>query len=96
MIKRIVKLTFREAAIPDFMAIFEASKDRIRGFDGCHHMELLQSLGDSRNVLFTLSVWESEAALDRYRQSELFRTTWERTKLLFADKPEAWSVEVAG
>lgn len=95
MIKRIVKLTFQPALLPDFMAIFEQSKDKIRAFDGNRHLELLRDLAQP-NVLFTLSIWESEAALERYRQSDLFQTTWAKTKALFADKPAAWSVEVIG
>jgi quinol monooxygenase YgiN len=93
MIKRIVKLTFQPALLPDFMAIFEQSKDKIRAFEGNRHLELLRDLAQP-NVLFTLSIWESEAALERYRQSDLFQATWAKTKALFADKPAAWSVEV--
>lgn len=96
MIKRIVKLTFQAELVPDFMAIFEESKDKIRAFDGNLHLELLQDVAQP-TVLFTLSFWENEAALERYRQSELFRATWARTKALFADKPAAWTtVEVGG
>ena len=94
MIKRIVKMTFREDATDTFLHdVFEHSKDRIRAFPGCRHMELLRNIGQP-NVLFTLSYWDDEAALEAYRQSELFQTTWAKTKALFAEKAEAWSVEV--
>ncbi len=94
MIKRIVKMTFREEAAETFLRdVFEHSKDRIRAFPGCRNMELLQHIAQP-NVLFTLSIWEDEAALEAYRQSELFKTTWEKTKALFAEKAEAWSVRV--
>jgi hypothetical protein len=95
MIKRIVKLTFREEAVPEFFAIFEDSKLKIRAFEGNLHLELLRDLARP-SIFFTLSFWENEAALDRYRASELFKTTWAQTKALFAEKPEAWSVEVVG
>ncbi len=95
MVKRIVKLTFRAELVPDFMAIFEESKGKIRAFDGNLHLELLRGLAQP-NVLFTLSFWEDESALERYRQSELFRATWAKTKALFAEKPDAWTVEVVG
>jgi hypothetical protein len=96
MIKRIVKLTFQPEQLSAFMAIFEESKDKIRAFEGNLHLELLQDVAQ-QNVLFTLSHWESEAALERYRQSELFQTTWAKTKVLFVEKPEAWTVrEVRG
>ena len=96
MIKRIVKMTFCEDGVETFLRdVFEQSKDRIRAFPGCRHMELLRNLS-SPNVLFTLSIWDDEAALEAYRQSDLFQTTWAKTKILFAEKAEAWSVEVIG
>lgn len=91
MIKRIVKLTLREEAVPEFLMIFEQTRDLIRAFDGCHHLELLQDIQEPGRV-FTLSTWESQEALDRYRDSDLFGKTWKKTKALFAGKPEAWSV----
>lgn len=94
MIKRIVKMTFRPEAVPAFVEeVFEESKNRIRAFPGCRHMELLQHASQP-NVLFTLSIWDDEAALERYRQSELFQNTWIKTKALFAEKAEAWSTRV--
>jgi quinol monooxygenase YgiN len=93
MIKRIVKLTFQEDKIDDFKQIFEESKNQIRQRAGCMHVELLQDIAKT-NVFFTLSYWDSEADLEAYRQSELFKTTWAKTKILFSDKPAAWSVLV--
>ena len=90
MITRLVKMTFRPEATEEFIQIFMESKDRIRAFDGCRHVELLRDKIDSQ-VFFTLSLWETQDNLDNYRNSELFNTTWAKTKLLFADKPEAWS-----
>ena len=93
-IKRIVKLTFAPELVQQFLSeVFDTSKEKIRAFPGCEHMELLQD-ASRPNVLFTLSVWENEAALEAYRQSELFQSTWANTKILFADRPEAWSVYV--
>jgi quinol monooxygenase YgiN len=95
MIKRIVKMTFREETVAVFIGeVFEQSKNRIRAFPGCRHMELLQHTG-TPHILFTLSMWDDEAALEMYRQSELFRSTWAQTKALFAAPAEAWSVRVA-
>ena len=95
MIKRIVKMHFREDAVETFLHdVFEHSKAAIRAFPGCRHMELLRHT-TRPNVLFTLSYWESEDALERYRQSELFRGTWVKTKALFDGPAEAWSVEVS-
>lgn len=93
MIKRIVKLTLREDAAADFVAIFEASKAAIRSFEGCLHLELWRQ-SDTNAVFFTYSVWAAPEYLEAYRQSEFFRLTWSKTKALFADKAEAWSVDV--
>lgn len=91
MIKRIVKLTFRENEIEAFEKIFEESKNKIKAREGCLHVELLQS-ADSSNIFFTFSLWENEKALDDYRHSELFTTTWAKTKVLFSEKAAAWTV----
>ncbi len=95
MIKRIVKMTFKPDRINDFLAVFAENKDRIRAFEGCRYVALLRC-EDPDNVFFTYSFWESKAALEQYRRSDLFRNTWARTKVLFDGRPEAWStVEVA-
>lgn len=94
MIKRFVKLTFHPEDTQTFLDdVFEPSKKLIRAFPGCLHMELLRHTEQS-NVLFTFSIWDSEAALENYRQSDLFRNTWAKTKALFAEKAEAWSMVV--
>lgn len=93
MIKRIVKMTFVVGKEDDFLDIFNASKEKIRNFEGVSHLELLRDK-IHLNVFFTYSFWESEAALEKYRHSALFKDTWAKTKLLFAEEPKAWSTEV--
>lgn len=85
-------MTFVPEKANDFLKVFEASKDKIRAFEGCTHLELLNDV-KNKNIYFTYSHWLSEEHLDNYRDSELFKTTWDKTKVLFSDKPEAWSVE---
>jgi len=85
-------LTFQPEMVDDFIQIFEGSKDRIRGFEGCEHLKLFREKSEG-TVFFTYSIWQSEEALNNYRHSELFQTTWAATKVLFADKPEAWTVD---
>lgn len=92
MMIRFVRMTFQEDRLADFISIFEASKAQIRAFPGCQHLELLRDL-DQPNVRMTYSHWDSPEALEAYRQSTLFRTTWSATKVLFADKPVAFSTE---
>lgn len=92
MIQRIVKMIFQEEGVANFLAIFEESHHKIRTFEGCHYLELLQDKHQP-HIFFTYSHWESEVALEKYRQSELFQITWAKTKILFAAKPEAWSLQ---
>ena len=92
MIKRVVKLVFRSEAIEAFKKIFEDKKKKIRGSEGCLHLELWQNK-HKPNEFFTYSFWESEDDLNNYRHSELFKETWAQTKVLFDDKPMAWTVD---
>lgn len=90
MIKRLVKMQFRPEETDNFQALFDRQKARIRAFEGCEYLELLRS-EDDPCIFFTLSHWTGPEALERYRRSDLFKTTWAATKQLFADRPEAWS-----
>lgn len=92
MLIRIVKMTFREETINEFISVFNASKNKIRRFEGCLHLELLRDINNPC-VFFTYSYWESETHLNTYRHSDLFQSVWSNTKLFFSEKPEAWSVE---
>ncbi len=90
MLIRIVRMTFREEATEAFLENFDANKEEIRNFAGCSHLELWQD-ENQKNIFITYSHWESEAALNQYRDSELFKTVWSFTKTLFAEKPVAFS-----
>lgn len=92
MITRIVKLTFDKKNVPDFIKIFNDSKNQIRNFEGCKHLALYHDINNT-NVFFTYSIWEGPEYLEKYRNSELFKNTWAQTKILFSAKPEAWSLE---
>lgn len=93
MIKRIVKMVFREEETENFIQLFKERKTQIRASAGCTHLELLRATADPR-IFFTYSYWESEDDLNAYRHSPLFADTWAKTKALFAEKPQAWSVAV--
>lgn len=92
MLVRIVRMTFREDAVGDFLQIFEDSKAAIRAFDGCEHLELMKDENQA-NIYYTYSHWNSESHLDEYRHSEFFEGTWSKTKKLFSDKPQAFSLK---
>ena len=83
-------MTFRPEAVDTFIGVFDESAPRIRAFPGCLHLELWQDVSYP-NILTTLSHWKDDAALEKYRSSQLFKATWARTKPLFAARPEAFS-----
>jgi heme-degrading monooxygenase HmoA len=83
-------MTFQEDRVDDFLENFENNKQSIRNFPGCDHLELWQDENE-KNIFLTYSHWESEEALNQYRDSELFKTVWSFTKALFAARPVAFS-----
>jgi (4S)-4-hydroxy-5-phosphonooxypentane-2,3-dione isomerase len=93
MFVRIVKLTFREETTADFSQLFEERKSDIRNQPGCTGLRLLRDRNDPR-IFFTYSHWNDESDLENYRKSELFTQVWGTVKTWFADRPEAWSVDV--
>lgn len=91
MITRIVRMEFAPEQVETFLALFEATKSQIRHFPGVQHLELHRD-ATQPNVFYTYSKWESAAALEAYRVSALFESVWSRTKVLFAGKPQAFSL----
>jgi len=83
-------MTFDPDAVDAFIEHFDEVSPRIRGFDGCHHLELWR---DPRypNICTTYSHWESTDALNAYRHSDLFADAWTTAKSLFAARPVAQS-----
>jgi len=93
MIVRIVKMTFEEGKVNDFLKVFEASRLNILNFKGCTRVDLLKDINQP-NVYFTYSHWVDEQHLTAYRNSEFFKATWAKTKVLFVAKPEAYSLSI--
>jgi quinol monooxygenase YgiN len=91
MLVRVVKMTFREDAVEPFKQFFDSRKEQIRAFPGCIHLQLWQDRLHP-TIFFTYSHWIDADALEAYRHSPFFADTWQQTKVLFAAKPEAWSV----
>ncbi|MCW3070654.1 MAG: antibiotic biosynthesis monooxygenase [Bacteroidetes bacterium] len=91
MIIRIVKMSFAPEKVNEFLQLFDSSKQQIRNFEGCRHLELLKE-ANQKNIFFTYSYWENESDLEHYRNSALFAGVWANTKILFNDKPQAWSL----
>ncbi|MFZ9970987.1 MAG: putative quinol monooxygenase [Bacteroidia bacterium] len=93
MIIRIVRMHFKPESVSEFLAVFEASKDAIRAFNGCESLRLLQDVDDDCSIQ-TLSFWKSEEHLNAYRASALFQETWAKTKVLFDQRPQAASFNI--
>ncbi|WNJ20874.1 antibiotic biosynthesis monooxygenase family protein [Pontibacter sp. G13] len=91
MIVRIVRMEFQADKLEAFHQIFDQSKQAIRQFPGCLHLELHRD-PQNEQVRYTYSHWEHEDALNAYRKSELFGGVWPATKALFAAKPKAFSL----
>ncbi|MBK6730281.1 MAG: antibiotic biosynthesis monooxygenase [Bacteroidetes bacterium] len=92
MITRIVKMSFDTDKIETFIEIFANAKSKIAAFPGCSGVTLYRDILHS-HLFFTYSEWESADALEEYRQSLLFKETWAKTKILFNEKPQAWSIQ---
>jgi heme-degrading monooxygenase HmoA len=99
MLYRIVRMSFKKEELQNFLELFHSSKNRIRNFPGCRHLELMKD-AENECLLSTFSIWDSSADLENYRKSELFAGVWKETKVKFASKPVAFSlskfVEVDG
>lgn len=91
MFTRIVKMTFKQEHLTEFIQQFDSIKEKIRNQQGCHSVVLFQDKVDER-VFFTYSIWSVESDLERYRNSDFFKEVWQHTKQFFAAKPEAWSL----
>lgn len=85
-------MSFEDAKIELFLENFNNNKEKIRNFEGCSSLQLLRDKNNP-SIFFTYSYWESEIHLEAYRDSELFKSVWAKTKVLFNNKPEAWSVD---
>lgn len=91
MITRIVKLTFDTNKTLQFETLFLEKQKLIAAFSGCSEVLLKRDL-HNKQIYFTISIWNSESALNEYRNSKLFAETWATVKQWFSAKPEAWSL----
>ena len=91
MITRIVRMEFKPEHVQDFLRQFDSVRHKIRQYPGVQKLELHHDTGQS-NVFYTYSTWDSEQALETYRQSELFKYAWGAVKPWFGSKPQAFSL----
>ena len=86
MLIRLVRLTLRPDALDTFLVLLGEAAPQIRAFPGCQHLALWQDVRFP-NIVTTHSRWDDAGALEHYRQSLLFKTTWAETKPLFRGPP---------
>ena len=92
MIKRIVCMELLPGNEALFLDTFEVVKKQIRGQEGCNGLELLKSEENGHVSVWTISFWNHEMDLERYRSSDLFLKTWSTVKPLFSGKARAWTL----
>jgi len=92
MITRLVKMTFIPEKVEEFLEIFDTINTTIRNSEGCSNLKLVQDQKNN-NVFFTISIWEDERFLELYRNTDFFKKTWSKTRKLFIDKAEAWTMQ---
>ncbi|MEA2042374.1 MAG: antibiotic biosynthesis monooxygenase [Bacteroidota bacterium] len=88
MITRIVKLTIKEDCISEFSKFLKEIEHSIRAVKGCSELQLIQNKYKPQ-IFMTYSIWNNEADLNNYRNSDLFSTIWPKAKHCFDAKPEA-------
>lgn len=91
-ITRIVKMHFQAQAAEAFAQFAHTIQPTISSFEGCLHLQILRDTTHP-TLYFSYSVWQSDQALQAYRQSDFFRQTWAQTKQGFAEPAQAWTVQ---
>jgi quinol monooxygenase YgiN len=85
-------MTFKHENVAEFLHLFDTTKEKIRGFEGVKQLDLYRDNKQS-NIFFTYSIWDEMKCLEAYKRSELFKNVWSKTRALFEEKAEAWSVD---
>lgn len=92
MLVRIVHMKFKTTEIDAFLENFDSIQSKIRSFRGCQKLELYQDQQDPTRF-FTYSYWDSEEDLNAYRASPMFEEVWKKTKSMFSERAQAWSLD---
>jgi quinol monooxygenase YgiN len=93
MIVRLVQMSFEPENVDVFLTLFKKYQSQIRSSEGCLELRLIQDQKQP-NLISTLSYWEDEKHLYKYRKSSLFGEVWPLTKKLFSYAPKAISYDV--
>ncbi len=90
---RIVRLEFKSNEIPAFIKLFNKHQSDLLSVAGCQSVTLVRD-GKAPHKFLTISEWESEAYLEDYRKSPLFKNIWQQVKPMFAAKASVESLDV--
>lgn len=88
---RVVKLTLDPGCIDAFKQVFSNHRQQIANMEGCLDLQALQDKKEP-HIIFTISRWKNEHALDNYRYSDFFKTLWATVKPMFTAKAMAHSL----
>lgn len=88
---RIVRLSFREEHLDDFLQFYAQVQPQIAAFEGCMEVQAFRD-NEQHTVIYTMSRWTNAAYLENYRQSDFFRDTWAQVSRWFEEKPQAFSL----
>ena len=92
MIKRIVRLTVKDAAAKEaFQEIYRSRNPYKNGVPGCREVKVMQDVNDD-DVYYTVSIWDSNDDLEAYRNSDYFAKTWPMVKAQLSKRAEAFSM----
>ncbi len=94
MITRIVKMNVNVLDVKKFKDLVQAYQNKILAAQGCKQVNIMCDK-KIKTKFFSYSIWESEQDLENYRNSEMFKKTWNEVKQLFSSPAQAWTVEDA-
>ena len=92
MVIRLVELSIQKDKLSIAKNILADVAPKVRNSPGCRHLRILMDLHNPSRIT-TYSHWNSEADLNAYRTSDVFKNFWTEIKPLFAVPAKAWSSE---
>lgn len=92
MVIRLVELSIQKDKLPIAKKLLDDVAPKVRNSPGCTHLRILMDLHKTAHIT-TYSHWNSEADLNAYRKSDVFKNFWAQIKPLFAVSAKAWSSE---
>lgn len=90
---RIVKLVFDDKSLSSALELIACASSVVRDTKGCVYMQAHRVNNDPYTV-FTYSLWEADEYLEAYRNTDYFKAFWKKLKPLFAERAEAWSLDL--